>query len=75
MPEDKVKKVEELLKEKGKNGKLIFIGDGINDAPVIAISDIGFAMGALRSSSGYRSGRCSYNDRWTIENSRRNKNI
>ena len=47
MPEDKVKKVEELLQEKRKNGKLIFVGDGINDAPVIAISDIGFAMGAL----------------------------
>lgn len=45
MPEDKVKKVEELLKQ--KNGKLIFVGDGINDAPVIALSDIGVAMGAL----------------------------
>lgn len=47
LPDGKVEKVEELLKEKGKNEKLIFVGDGINDAPVLALSDIGIAMGAL----------------------------
>lgn len=63
MPEDKVEKIEELMKEKSKNGKLIFVGDGINDAPVIAISDIGFAMGALRTRSSNRSCRRCFNDR------------
>ena len=37
------------MKEKSKNGKLVFIGDGINDAPVLALSDIGVAMGGLGS--------------------------
>ena len=49
LPQDKVKKVESLMKEKSKNGKLVFIGDGINDAPVLALSDIGVAMGGLGS--------------------------
>ena len=49
LPEGKVEKLEELLKEKTQKGKLIFVGDGINDAPVLAISDIGIAMGALGS--------------------------
>ena len=49
LPDEKVEKVEELLKEKSKDGKLVFIGDGINDAPVLAISDIGISMGALGS--------------------------
>ena len=49
LPADKVQKVEELLKHKSKTGKLVFVGDGINDAPVLAISDLGIAMGALGS--------------------------
>lgn len=49
LPTDKVKIVENLLKEKSEKGKLAFVGDGINDAPVLAISDIGIAMGALGS--------------------------
>ena len=49
LPDGKVEKVEELLKNKTKNGKLIFAGDGINDAPVLALSDIGIAMGVVGS--------------------------
>ena len=49
LPDGKVEKVESLLKEKSTKGKLVFVGDGINDAPVLAISDIGVAMGALGS--------------------------
>ena len=49
LPDGKVEKVEELLKQKSENGKLVFVGDGINDAPVLTISDIGVAMGGLAS--------------------------
>lgn len=49
LPSEKVEKVEELMKNKSENGNLAFIGDGINDAPVLAISDIGIAMGGLGS--------------------------
>lgn len=49
LPADKVEKVEELLKEKSGRGKLAFVGDGINDAPVLSRADIGIAMGALGS--------------------------
>ncbi len=48
MPDDKVSKVEELLESK-RGGKLAFVGDGINDAPVLSRADIGIAMGAMGS--------------------------
>lgn len=49
LPGDKVDHVENLLAEKSEKGKLIFVGDGINDAPVLARADIGIAMGGLGS--------------------------
>lgn len=49
LPEDKVEKVEQLNANKAKKSKLVFIGDGINDAPVLAISDVGVAMGGVGS--------------------------
>lgn len=49
LPADKVEVVEALLNEKSKNGKLLFVGDGINDAPVLARADIGIAMGGIGS--------------------------
>lgn len=49
LPEDKVNVVQKLMNEKSEKGKLIFVGDGINDAPVLAGSDIGVAMGGLGS--------------------------
>ena len=49
LPQDKVSWVEKLMTQKSSGGKLIFVGDGINDAPVLALSDIGVAMGGLGS--------------------------
>ncbi|MBQ8518993.1 MAG: cadmium-translocating P-type ATPase [Agathobacter sp.] len=49
LPGDKVEKVESLLQSAGKKKRLAFVGDGINDAPVLARADIGFAMGSLGS--------------------------
>ena len=49
LPGDKVAQVERLLNEKGRKGKLAFVGDGINDAPVLSRADIGIAMGAMGS--------------------------
>ena len=49
LPDGKVKKVEELIKNKTAKGKIVFVGDGINDAPVLALSDVGIAMGGLGS--------------------------
>ena len=49
LPEDKVAKLEQLLSESKRNEKLMFVGDGINDAPVLALADVGMSMGNLGS--------------------------
>ena len=49
LPADKVERVETLLREKTEKGSLVFVGDGINDAPVLARADVGIAMGGLGS--------------------------
>ena len=49
LPQDKVELVEKLMEEKNPSNSLVFIGDGINDAPVLALCDIGISMGAIGS--------------------------
>ena len=49
LPQDKVDRVNNLLKQKKENEAVVFVGDGINDAPVIALADVGIAMGSLGS--------------------------
>lgn len=49
LPDKKVEKLEELIKNKNPKDKIMFVGDGINDAPVLALSDVGVAMGGLGS--------------------------
>ena len=55
LPQDKVEEVEKLLKEKKENDVLCFVGDGINDAPVLMRSDIGIAMGGVGSDAAIES--------------------
>ena len=62
LPDGKVEKLENLMKEKSEKGKLIFVGDGINDAPVLTLADIGIAMGGVRFRFCNRSIRCCYHD-------------
>lgn len=51
LPSGKAEKLEEIMKEKTQNGKVAFVGDGMNDAPVLALADIGMAMGGLGADS------------------------
>lgn len=55
LPQDKVAWIENLITQKSSNGKVLFLGDGVNDAPVLARSDIGCAMGGLGSDAAIES--------------------
>lgn len=55
MPQDKVYEIEKLMEHKGKNEKIAYVGDGINDAPVLRRTDVGIAMGALGSDAAIES--------------------
>ena len=75
LPEDKVTAIEKLLWEFSKKGKVAFVGDGINDAPVIARADVGIAMGGFGSDAAIllterlrqRNCGCGIDDRCTLK--------
>ena len=52
LPQDKVTEVEKIKSEIGDKGKVIFVGDGLNDTPVLASADVGVAMGGIRFRCG-----------------------
>jgi len=56
LPQEKVAKLEELNRQKNAKGKLVFVGDGINDAPVLAMADIGVVMGGIGSDAAIEAG-------------------
>mgnify|MGYP000116891182 CR=1 FL=1 len=70
LPGDKVAKVEELLEQKTERGKLAFVGDGINDAPVLSRADIGIAMGAMGSDAAIEAADVVFNNDGTPEEMR-----